>query len=144
MALIGYKVITSSGFNNEILNVNFLPSNFLQKAHLMVTIKGGILGERIKLTKDEIKEIEILHEKETSSDTGQRIKHGAIGVVLLGPIGLLGAALGGAKSLLTIRVLSHNNCQLILEIPPKECEKIFKELVGINLQDEINNGLLKS
>jgi hypothetical protein len=143
MALIGYKVVTSSGFNSEILNVNFLPSNFLQKAHLMVTLRGGILGERLKLTKDEIKEIEVLHEEETSSDTGQRIKNGAIGVVLLGPIGLLGAALGGAKSLITIRVLTHDNRQLILEMKPKECEKIFKDLVGINLQEEINKGLLK-
>lgn len=143
MALIGYKVVTSSGFNAEILNVNFLPSNFLQKAHLVVTLKSGILGERLKLTKDEIKEIEVLHEEETSSDVGQRIKHGAVGFVLLGPIGLLGAALGGAKSFLTIRVLTQANCQLILEVKPKECEQIFKELLGINLQEEINKGLLR-
>ncbi len=140
---LGYKIVTSSGFDKEILNVHFFPTNFLQKAHILVTLKSGLLGERLKLLKDNIKELEVIHEEETSGDTGQRIKNGAIGYILLGPIGLLGAALGGAKSVLTIRVLTLDNRQLILEVKPKDCEKIFHDLMGINLQEEVNKGYLK-
>lgn len=143
MALTGFKVLASSGFEKEIVMVDFLSKNMLGEAHLQVLLKDGLFGKKLKFFKADIKEAEIVDENEVSSDSGQRVKNAAIGIVLLGPIGLLGAALGGAKKHISLRLTLLQGQQLVLEMTTKECSNVLKELAGLDINKILNEQLLK-
>jgi hypothetical protein len=111
---------------------------------MTVVIKGGILGTRKHFYKDDFSEVAVVDESEASSDGAQRAKNAAIGVVLLGPLGLLGAALGGAKKLIKIRFVTKTGEQLVVQLYPKKCEEILKGLMNIDLDQALNQKLLKA
>lgn len=143
MALTGFKVLTSSNFEKEIVMVDFLGKTMFDEAHLQVLIKEGLFGKKLKFFKGQLKEAEIVHEEQSSSDAGQRIKNAALGTVLLGPIGLLGAAFGGNKSVLKVRIITNMDQQLLLEMKPKDCEKLLKDLMGVDIDKLVNEQYLK-
>lgn len=143
MALTGFKVLTSSNFEKEVLMVYFLGKTMFDEAHLQILVKDGVFGKKLKYFKGQLKEAEIVHEEQSSSDAGERIKNAALGTVLLGPIGLLGAAFGGAKSLLKVRIITNQDQQLLIEMKPKDCEKLLKELMDVDIQKMMNEKFLK-
>ncbi len=143
MALTGFKVLTSSNFEKEIIMVDFLGKTMFDEAHLQVLLKDGIFGKKLKFFKGQLKEAEIVHEEQSSSDAGERIKNAALGTVLLGPIGLIGAAFGGAKSILKVRIITNLDQQLLLEMKPKDCEKLLKDLMDVDINRLMNEQFLK-
>lgn len=144
MALTGFKVLTSSNFDKEIIMVDFLGKSMITEAHLQILLKDGIMGKKLKFFKGQLKEAEIVHEEQSSSDVGERIKNAALGTVLLGPIGLLGAAFGGVNTLLKVRIVTNQDQQLLLEMKPKDCEKLLKELMDVDINRLMNEQFLKS
>lgn len=140
---MAFKVLASSGFDKEIIMVDYLPKTPFGEAHLQVLLKGGFLGTKLKFLKKDIQEMEVIDEKEVSSDGAQRLKNAAIGTFLLGPIGLIGAAIGGAKSTLRLRVGLNQGQQLLLEVKSDQCVKLLKELASLNLDQLQNESLLK-
>lgn len=142
MGLLGYDILATEGFESEVVYIQYVDKTFLSKAHIKLTLKEGIIGKTCKYFKGDFELMEIVHEEEASSDTGQRIKNAAIGTVLLGPIGLLGAAFGGKKSILKVRFVTKDSKKFLLELKPSDCQKIFKELMDVDLEKEINKKLL--
>lgn len=142
MPLLGYKVLATEGYSNEVMQISYFEKTFLKKAHIQVTMKEGLLGKRFDYFKGDFELVEIVHEEETSSDTGQRIKNAAIGAVVLGPIGLLGAAFGGKKSILKVKFLTRDSKKFLLELKPSDCQVLFKEFMEIDLEKEANKQLL--
>lgn len=142
MPILGYKILASEGYSNEVMQISFFEKNFLKKAHIQVTIKEGILGKRFDYFKGDFELMEIVHEEESTSDTGQRIKNAAIGAAILGPIGLLGAAFGGKQSTLKVKFVTKDSKKFLLELKPKDCQILFKEFMDTDLEKEINKSLL--
>lgn len=138
------KVLSSYGFENTIISVGIADKAFFSKAKLVVIVKKGFSQVIYEYLEEDIEQIDIVDEEEISTDTGQRVKNAAIGVVLLGPIGLLGAAWGGSKKLIKLRVCMRNTQALLLEVNKKECERLFLQLKGIDVQKELNDQLLKN
>lgn len=143
MALIGFKVLASSNFDRDIIMVDFLRKTMFDEAHLQVLLKEGLFGKKLKFFKGQLKEAEIVHEEQISSDAGQRIKNAALGTVLLGPIGLLGATFGGAKSILKVRITTNLDQILLIEIKPKDFENLLKDLMDVDIQMLMNKHLSK-
>jgi hypothetical protein len=54
----------------------------------------------------------------------------------------LGAAFGGKKSILKVRFVTKDSKKFLLELKPGDCQKIFKELMDVDLEKEINKKLL--
>lgn len=142
MPILGYKILASEGYSNEVMQISFFEKNFLKKAHIQVTIKEGLLGKRFDYFKGDFELMEIVHEEESTSDTGQRIKNAAIGAAILGPIGLLGAAFGGKQSVLKVKFVTKDSKKFLLELKPKDCQTLFKEFLDIDLEKELNKNLL--
>lgn len=59
MALTGFKVLTSSGFDKEIIMVDFLGKTMFDNAHLQVLMKDGLLGKKLKYFKGQLKELRL-------------------------------------------------------------------------------------
>jgi hypothetical protein len=142
MAFLGYTILATEGFLHEVSVINYRVKTFISKPCIQVIVKEGVGGKRYDFFKGDFELMEIVHEEEASSDTGQRIKNAAIGTVLLGPIGLLGAAFGGKKSILKVRFVTKDSKKFLLELKPGDCQKIFKELMDVDLEKEINKKLL--
>jgi len=142
MPLLGYKVLATEGYSNEILQISYFEKTFLKKAHIQVTMKEGLLGKRFDYFKGDFELMEIVHEEESTSDTGQRIKNAAIGAAILGPIGLLGAAFGGKQSILKVKFLTKDSKKFLLELKPKDCQILFKEFMDVDLLKETNFKLI--
>lgn len=142
MGLLGYDILATEGYESEVAYIQYVDKTFLNKAHVKLTLKEGSFGKTCKYFKGDFELMEIVHEEEASSDTGQRIKNAAIGTVLLGPIGLLGVAFGGKKSILKVRFVTKDSKKFLLELKPADCQKIFKELIDVDLEKEINKKLL--
>jgi hypothetical protein len=128
----------------EITAVNYMPKTILTRPYIEVRTKGGLLRKSHKFYKDDFSEVAVIDEEQVSSDGAQRAKNAAIGVVLLGPIGLLGAALGGAKNSMKLRFIAKHCEQWLVEVKPKQCEEILRDLMGIDLKQALNAKLLKS
>ena len=50
-------LITSKGFEKDIIRVDYFPKSPLNQAYIQITFKSGLLGERIKYTNEEIAEL---------------------------------------------------------------------------------------
>lgn len=143
MPILGYKILATQGYSNEVIQISFFEKNFLKKAHIQVTMKEGLLGKRFDYFKGDFELMEIVHEEESTSDTGQRIKNAAIGAAILGPIGLLGAAFGGKQSTLKVKFVTKDSKKFLLELKPKDCQILFKEFLEIDLEKELESKMLK-
>ena len=144
MPILGYKILATEGYPNEVLQISYFEKNFFKKAYIQVTMKEGLLGKRFDYFKGDFELMEIVHEEESTSDTGQRIKNAAIGAAILGPVGLLGAAFGGKQSVLKVKFVTKDSKKFLLELKPKECQALFKEFIDIDLEKEINVKLINN
>lgn len=142
MSLLGYKILATDGFSQEVTMISFRDKTIISKACMSVVTKEGFTGKTHNYYKGDFELLEIVHEEEASSDTGQRIKHAAIGAAILGPIGLLGAAFGGRKTILKVKFVTKDSKKFLLELDIKECQKLFLVFLDIDLAKEANKQLL--
>ncbi len=138
--LSGMKVLAKQDVPDTFLRIDFMD----HKNYFLLQFSGGLLGKKEELYKDDIESIEIVDETQKSSDGAQRAKNAAIGVVLLGPIGLLGAAMGGAKKEFKLRVVFKNKMQFVVQVTGKECANIVKGIMGKTPEELQNEHLLKT
>ena len=137
-------IVACANFDGKVLKANFYRKTIFTRAVVMLVINDGGKNPVLKLYANDIGSIELVDEEQISSDGAQRARNAAIGVVLLGPVGLLGAAMGGAKKSFKLRFTTKSNQVFIVDAKEKEATEIFKELANMDFNQAKNEKFLKS